>query len=213
MSDDELVSTSSGNVFEDAGRPDADLRLAKAELARAIRCILAARGMNQSQAAVVLGIAQPDVSDLTRGRLGRFSMDRLERFLNALDMDVRIQVAPKRPASNRAALTVDATYTQTFSFDANTVIWTGATSVTLPKMRDIKLGNIRLYEVVLQQGLNRVLNTSLSVKYGTITEDMLRIDLDRMLLHTKPAVTQSPPVDTPSTIPVESLPTKLARAA
>jgi predicted XRE-type DNA-binding protein len=79
------VHDSTGNVFEDMGMRDAEERLAKAEPARVIRTEIRERGLSQSEAAELLGIKQPDVSDLIRGKLARFSMERLERFLNALD--------------------------------------------------------------------------------------------------------------------------------
>jgi predicted XRE-type DNA-binding protein len=101
-----VVHDSTGNVFEDMGMPDAEARLAKAELARAIRNILEERGLQQADAARLLGIAQPDVSDLVRGKLARFSMERLERFLNSLDMEVRIQVGPRPGWKERAGITV-----------------------------------------------------------------------------------------------------------
>lgn len=69
----------------------------KAELARVIQRIVQARGWSQRDAAAALGIAPSDMSDLARNRLARFSEERLQRFLNALDMDVRIQIAA-RPA-------------------------------------------------------------------------------------------------------------------
>jgi predicted XRE-type DNA-binding protein len=101
------VEPGSGNVFEDLGLPDAAERLAKAELARVIRKIVADRGWTQRRAAAVLGIAAPDMSDLVRGKLARFSQERLERFLNALDMDIRIQVAPRRKGKKHAGVTVE----------------------------------------------------------------------------------------------------------
>jgi predicted XRE-type DNA-binding protein len=101
-----VVHDSTGNVFEDMGMPDAEARLAKAELARAIRNILEERGLQQADAARLLGIAQPDVSDLVRGKLARFSMEQLERFLNSLDMEVRIQVGPRPGWKERAGITV-----------------------------------------------------------------------------------------------------------
>lgn len=107
MSDDTSVRRSSGNVFDDLNARDAEQRLAKAELARAIRREIGARGLSQAQAAKLMGIAQPDVSDLVRGKLARFSMERLERFLIALDMDVRIQVGPKPKDKPRAGITVE----------------------------------------------------------------------------------------------------------
>lgn len=101
------VTPSSGNVFEDLGFADASERLAKAELARVIRKVVQGKQWTQRQAAAVLGIAAPDVSDLMRGKLARFSQERLERFLNALDLDVRIQVAPRAAGKKRATVTVE----------------------------------------------------------------------------------------------------------
>ena len=49
----------------------------------------------------MLAIAPPDVSDLMRGKLARFSQERLERFLNALDMDVQIRVRPRAAGKAR----------------------------------------------------------------------------------------------------------------
>ena len=92
------------NIFADLGRPDADELLAKAELARAIRHLIAARGLTQAVAARLLGIAQPDVSNLHRGRLAGFSMERLYRFLNLLGQDVRIVVQPKPRSRTRATV-------------------------------------------------------------------------------------------------------------
>jgi predicted XRE-type DNA-binding protein len=89
-----VVEASSGNVFQDLGLPKADERLVKAELAWGIRRIIESKQWTQRRAAEVLAIAPPDVSDLMRGKLARFSQERLERFLNALDMDVQIRVRP-----------------------------------------------------------------------------------------------------------------------
>lgn len=90
------------NIFADLGRPNADELLAKAELARTIRHLIATRGLTQAAAARVLGITQPDVSNLHRGRLAGFSMERLYRFLNSLGLDVQIVVQPKPRSRERA---------------------------------------------------------------------------------------------------------------
>lgn len=108
MNDDLKVHDSSGNVFEDMGMRDAEERLAKAELARLIRKEIRDRGLTQSEAATILGIQQPDVSDLVRGKLSRFSMTRLERFLNAFDLEIRIQVGPRPTGKTHAGITVEA---------------------------------------------------------------------------------------------------------
>jgi predicted XRE-type DNA-binding protein len=108
MSDESKIHDSSGNVFEDMGMRDAEERLAKAELARLIRHEIRDRNLSQTEAATLLGIQQPDVSDLVRGKLSRFSMARLERFLNALDLEIRILVGPRPEGKARAGITVES---------------------------------------------------------------------------------------------------------
>jgi predicted XRE-type DNA-binding protein len=98
MRRDDAIHRSSGNVFADIGAADAEERLAKAELSRIIRRTIAERELKQAQVAALLGVTQPDVSDLVRGRLRRFGMERLQRFLTLLGMDVEVRVMPK---SNR----------------------------------------------------------------------------------------------------------------
>ena len=108
MKDQTTVHDSSGNIFQDMGMRDAEERLAKAELARLIRKSLDARDLTQVQAAELLGITQPDVSDLVRGKLARFSINRLEKFLNRLDLEIRIQVGPRPADKPQAGITVEA---------------------------------------------------------------------------------------------------------
>ncbi len=90
---------SSGNVFADIGLPDPDQALAKAELARQISALIAARGLTQAEAASLLGLDQPKVSALMRGRLSGFSTERLFRLLNALGREVQIVIKPARSAA------------------------------------------------------------------------------------------------------------------
>jgi predicted XRE-type DNA-binding protein len=90
---------SSGNVFADLGLPNARELQAKADLAWEISRTIEERDLTQAQAAELLGIDQPKVSALVRGRLSGFSMERLYRFLNALGKDVEIVV--RSPATRR----------------------------------------------------------------------------------------------------------------
>jgi predicted XRE-type DNA-binding protein len=92
-------TVSSGNVFADLGLPNADELLAKSNLVIQITRLIEERGLTQAEAAEMLGVDQPKVSALTRGRLAGFSLERVYRFLNALGSDVDIVVRPK--ASNR----------------------------------------------------------------------------------------------------------------
>jgi predicted XRE-type DNA-binding protein len=100
------IERSSGNVFADLGLPQSAEMLARAELASRIAEIIAERRLTQAGAAKVLGIDQPSVSDLVRGRLRGFSSDRLFRFLNALGRDIEIVIRPRRRASARPAIRV-----------------------------------------------------------------------------------------------------------
>lgn len=98
------ITPSSGNVFADLGLSEPEELLAKAALVRQISAAIDERGLTQAQAAEIMGIDQPKVSALLNGRLSGFSMDRLVRFLVALDRDVQIVVRPKR--ADRARVTV-----------------------------------------------------------------------------------------------------------
>ena len=86
------VTKSSGNVFADIGVRNPDEALVKAKLARVIARAIEVRQMTQSEAADLLGIDQPKVSSLVRGKLAGFSIDRLFRFLTALGSDIEIVV-------------------------------------------------------------------------------------------------------------------------
>jgi predicted XRE-type DNA-binding protein len=85
-------TVSSGNVFADLGLPNPEELLAKAELAHKITVLIRKRGLTQAEAAKLLGVDQPKVSALIRGRLTGFSIERLMRFLLMLGQDVRITV-------------------------------------------------------------------------------------------------------------------------
>ena len=96
----------SGNVFADLGLPNAEEMLAKAELAQKITAILTRRRLTQAEAAKLLGVDQPKVSALKRGRLSGFSLERLVRFLILLGRDVEIVVKERRRARGQARLLV-----------------------------------------------------------------------------------------------------------
>ncbi len=97
MTRTENVKTGSRNVFADLGLPHAEERLAKAELARAIGKAIESRGLTQREAAELLGVDQPKVSQVLNGRLNGFSTERLLRFLTSLGRDVEIRVRPGNP--------------------------------------------------------------------------------------------------------------------
>lgn len=102
------VQASSGNVFADLGLANAAELLMKAELAHQISEIIAKQQMTQAEAAELLGIDQPKVSALIRGKLAGFSTERMFRFLNALGCDVEIVVKVKPAERTHAQIKVIA---------------------------------------------------------------------------------------------------------
>lgn len=106
MDNENKVYTGSGNVFADLGLSNPEDRLVKAELAMKISEIITNRNLTQIQAAEILGIDQPKVSSLTRGKLRDFSVERLIRFLNILGSDVEITIRPKPENRDFASTTV-----------------------------------------------------------------------------------------------------------
>src|SRR4051794_12976079 len=87
----------SDNVFADLGIEDPEESLAKSDLAARIQAAIEARGSTQKAAGALLGISQPRVSTLLKGRLDGFSTDRLFRFLTLLDSDIEIRVSKPHP--------------------------------------------------------------------------------------------------------------------
>lgn len=100
--DEAVIIESSGNVFADAGLPDADLPLLKAQILGRILKAIEERGLTQTEAGGLMGVKQPVVAKLAAGKIRGFSLDKLIGFLTSLDMDVDIVVKPK-PKSRRAA--------------------------------------------------------------------------------------------------------------
>lgn len=105
--DDVKIKRGSGNVFADLGHPDADTHFLKAGLVSSIDDIIRGRNINQSQAAKLLGLSQPDVSRLLRGNFRDFSVDRLFKLLMALDRDVDI-IIRKSKKHSPARITIEA---------------------------------------------------------------------------------------------------------
>jgi predicted XRE-type DNA-binding protein len=94
----------SRNVFKDIGVKDPDEHFVKAQLVFKIDTIMKRRRLKQVEAANLLGVRQPDVSKMLRGEFRQFSVERLLRFLVALNQDVEIVVKPHRDKNNAPAL-------------------------------------------------------------------------------------------------------------
>lgn len=91
----------SGNVFKDLGfdvEEAANLQL-RSDLMIELRKRFTAAGTTQVQAARLLGVAQPRVSDLYRGKIDRFSVDTLINWLGKIGAVVRVTVRSRSRAA------------------------------------------------------------------------------------------------------------------
>jgi predicted XRE-type DNA-binding protein len=72
-----------GNVFADLGFPreEAEHLKMRSNLMIELTKLIRNSGLTQSRAARLFGVSQPRVSDLTRGRIERFSIDTLVEML------------------------------------------------------------------------------------------------------------------------------------
>ena len=88
------ITPSTGNVFRDIGfrNEEAEHLLVRADLMIQIQKLIASRRLKQRNAAKILGVTQPRVSDLLRGRIDLFSTDALIDMLARLGATVRLTV-------------------------------------------------------------------------------------------------------------------------
>ena len=83
----------SGNVFADLNLPDADDLQFKSGLIFQINQAIEARGLTQAAAAKIIGMDQPTLSKMLRGRFLSCSADRLFGILNRLGRSVEVRVS------------------------------------------------------------------------------------------------------------------------
>ena len=88
------VTPSTGNVFRDLGfrHEEAEHLLVRADLMIQVQKLIASRRLKQREAAKILRVSQPRVSDLLRGRIDLFSTDALIDMLARLGARVRMSV-------------------------------------------------------------------------------------------------------------------------
>jgi predicted XRE-type DNA-binding protein len=92
------VQPSSGNVFADLGfSPEEAQNLkVRADLMIELSKLIEARELTQAAAAKLLGVTQPRVSDLVRGKIHRFSVDTLIEMLGRAGATVSFVVTTDR---------------------------------------------------------------------------------------------------------------------
>jgi predicted XRE-type DNA-binding protein len=92
------VHRGSGNVFADLGLVDAEKLKIKTGLVVEIRNAMRSRGLTQQEAAKVMGISQPKVSDMMRGDFTNLSERKLMDCLTRFGYDIEIKVRPAKTA-------------------------------------------------------------------------------------------------------------------
>ena len=97
------IRRTGGNVFRDVGfgPEEAEHLRLRSLLAAEVLRILESHKLTQVAAAKLLGVSQPRISDLVRGRIELFSIDGLVSML--AHAGVRIELVIKRPRGRRAA--------------------------------------------------------------------------------------------------------------
>ena len=76
---------------------------------RAISLVIRECGLTQQESAALLGIDQPKVPAIARGRLAHFSRERLLILAQRLGMDIDIAVAPNLEPSRPPRMAVHRT--------------------------------------------------------------------------------------------------------
>lgn len=99
------VEVGSGNIFADLGLPDAEDMLLKSRIVVELHRLIKDRKLTQTAAAKRIGIGQPDLSNVLRGRFRGYSAERLMRMLTAFDQDVEIRVKPRTAKNRRGRIT------------------------------------------------------------------------------------------------------------
>jgi predicted XRE-type DNA-binding protein len=88
------IEKGSMNVYADLGVADSEQMLVKAQLAAKIAEIIELRNLTQTQAASLLGMTQPKLSNLLRGRVRGISEAKMIECMTLLGRDVQIVVKP-----------------------------------------------------------------------------------------------------------------------
>lgn len=88
------IEKGSGNVFQDIGFPphEAQNLLMRAELMMKVETFVDKSGLTQKDAAKLLGLTQPRLNDLLKGKIDKFSLDALVNMLARAGMKVKLTV-------------------------------------------------------------------------------------------------------------------------
>jgi len=90
-----VIVNSSGNVFVDMGYPseEAAILQMRADLMAKLRKLIKVKKYTQTKAAEILGVSQSRVSDLTRGKWEKFSLEMLIALATRAGIRVTLRTA------------------------------------------------------------------------------------------------------------------------
>jgi len=71
---------------------DAENMKLRAHLMHSLRQHIERKGLNQSEAAKLLGVTQPRISDLMRGKIDLFAIDTLVNMLASAGLHVQMKI-------------------------------------------------------------------------------------------------------------------------
>jgi predicted XRE-type DNA-binding protein len=91
-------SRPSRSVFRDLGfsADEAHHLTVRSELLVKLQKVITARGLKQAEAAELLGVTQPRISDLMRGRIDLFNVETLIDMLAKLDVRTKLVLQARR---------------------------------------------------------------------------------------------------------------------
>lgn len=90
------------DALEDTPQEAASMK-ARAELMRGLQAWIKREALTQSAAAALLGVTQPRVSDLVRGRINLFSIDALIDMAATAGLSPHVTLKPIRRTGGRKA--------------------------------------------------------------------------------------------------------------
>jgi predicted XRE-type DNA-binding protein len=99
------IHEGSGNVFSDLGLANADELKLKAGIVIELHRLVKKRKLTQVKAAKLVGISQPDLSNLLRGDFDDYSAERLMKMLTAFEQDIEIVMKPHPKAGEKGRIT------------------------------------------------------------------------------------------------------------
>ena len=93
-------SLTRGNVLDDLGfsRSEALEIKVKAEIYRDLLQYIKERDFGQQELGAILGIHQPDVSNLLNGRVSKFSVSKLIKFAGKLNLGAQVKLTKPKAA-------------------------------------------------------------------------------------------------------------------